>query len=143
MVKFKVYNQGQGSLFPLNLLELIAHGHIARVINEFIDQLDSKLICHAFSGEGCPPYHPVMMLKVLTYGYCTKVFSSREIEKSLKQGVVFMWLSGMQRPGHNTINRFRTKYLDVVLEEVFFQVVWLLKEWGFISLKTCSLTEPR
>ncbi len=135
MIKFKDYNQGQTSLFPLNISELVPVGHLARVINSFVDGLDPKILQSAFSAEGCPSYHPVMMLKVLIYAYTTRVFSSRDIELHLKQDVVFMWLSGMQTPDHNTINRFRGDYLSDVLDEVFFQVVWMLKEKGFISLK--------
>jgi transposase len=133
--KFKGYTQGQLLLLPPSLEELIAPGHVARVIDGFIEHLDINSINNAFPGGGCPPYNPVMMLKVIIYAYCSKTFSSREIERSLNQDIVYMWLSGMQRPDHNTINRFRSYYLSRVLDEVFFQVVWMLKEQGYISLK--------
>jgi transposase len=133
--KFKGYTQGQLLLLPPSLEELIAPGHVARVIDGFIEHLDINSINNAFPGGGCPPYNPVMMLKVIIYAYCSKTFSSREIERNLNQDIVYMWLSGMQRPDHNTINRFRSYYLSKVLDEVFFQVVWMLKEQGYISLK--------
>jgi transposase len=133
--KFKEYSQGQLLLLPPSIEELVAPGHMARVIDDFINQLDICNIKDAFPGGGCPAYNPVMMLKVLIYAYCSKAFSSRDIERNLKQDVVFMWLSGMQRPDHNTINRFRSFYLSKVLDEVFFQVVWMLKDQGYISLK--------
>jgi len=133
--KFKGYTQGQLLLLPPSLEELIAPGHLARVINDFIEHLDPNSINNAFRGGGCPPYSPVMMLKVIIYAYCSKTFSVREMERNLNQDIVYMWLSGMQRPDHNTINRFRGYYLSKVLDEVFFQVVWMLKEQGYISLK--------
>lgn len=46
-----------------------------------------------------------------------------------------MWLSGMSRPDHNTINRFRSERLKDVFKEVFSQVVMLLTESGHIDLK--------
>jgi transposase len=134
--KFKGYAQDQMQLLPPCLDELIEPGHLSRVINDFINKIDNNQLYNAFPGGGATSYHPTMMLKVLIYAYCTKTFSSREIERNMKQDIVYMWLSGMQRPDHNTINRFRSDYLSVVLDEVFFQVVWMLKERGYIRLDT-------
>ena len=47
-----------------------------------------------------------------------------------------MWLAGMQRPDHNTINRFRCDKLKGVLKEVFGQVVILMAEQGLMDIKT-------
>jgi transposase len=132
--KFKDYNQGQMQLLPPNLEELIEPGHLSRVINEFINQIDHSQLYDAFPGGGTTSYNPLMILKVLIYAYCTKTFSSRDIERNMKQDIVYMWLSGMQRPDHNTINRFRSDYLSIVLDEIFFQVVWMLKEKGYLNL---------
>ncbi len=38
-----------------------------------------------------------------------------------EQNIHFMWLAGMQRPDHNTINSFRGKRLQDTLKEVFTQ----------------------
>lgn len=132
--KFKSYEQGQIQLLPPSLDELIEPGHLSRTINSLIDELDHTSVYESFPGGGTPSYHPVMMLKVLIYAYCTKTFSSREIERNIKQDVVYMWLAGMQRPNHNTINRFRSDYLSDILDEVFFQVVLILKDKGYIKL---------
>lgn len=135
MKQFKDYSQGQMQLLPSSIEELVPEGHLSRVINTIIDNLDKDALYRAFPGGGSPPYNPIMMLKVIIYSYCTKTFSSREIERNLKQDIVYMWLSGMQRPDHNTVNRFRSFYLSDVLDEVFFQVVWMLHEKGYIKLK--------
>ena len=76
-----------------------------------------------------------MMLKVLIYSYMTNVYSSRKMECALKENIHFMWLSAMQRPDHNTLNRFRSGVLKGVLREVFSQVVLLLAEEGLLDLK--------
>ena len=96
MKKFKDYSQAQMQLFPPHLEELVPEGHLSRIINTFIDNLDTEAFYQEFPGGGAPAYHPIMMLKVLIYSYCTKTFSSREVERNLKQDVVYMWLSGMQ-----------------------------------------------
>ena len=48
----------------------------------------------------------------------------------------FMWLAGMQRLDHNTINRLRSDKLKGVLKEVFAQVVTLMAEQGLMDIKT-------
>jgi hypothetical protein len=57
------------------------------------------------------------------------------LEAVLKENIHFMWLAGMSRPDHNTINRFRGERLKHVLKEVFTQVVLLLCESGHVDLK--------
>lgn len=47
-----------------------------------------------------------------------------------------MWLSGMSRPDHNTINRFRSERLKDEIRNIFTQVVLLLESQGHVSLKT-------
>jgi hypothetical protein len=46
-----------------------------------------------------------------------------------------MWLSGMQEPDHNTLNRFRSGNLKDSLKEIFGQVVEFLVQEVFVSLK--------
>src|SRR4030042_4765113 len=76
-----------------------------------------------------------MLLKVLVYAYLSNIYSSRKIEEALMQNVFFMWLSGMNKPDHNTINRFRSDRLKDVLKSVFNKIVLLLAEHGVLSLK--------
>ena len=57
------------------------------------------------------------------------------MEAALKENIQFMWLSGMNKPDHNTLNRFRSQRLKDVLKEIFAQVVMLLVESGHVSLQ--------
>jgi transposase len=43
--------------------------------------------------RGYPPYHPVMMVNVLLYSYCTGVPSSRNLAKRLEEDVSFRVLN--------------------------------------------------
>lgn len=67
-----------------------------------------------------------MLLKILVYGYLENCFSSRKLEKATRENIVYMWLSGMQRPDHHTINRFRSERLKQVIDDIFSKVVLLL-----------------
>lgn len=80
-----------------------------------------------------------MLLKVIVYSYLNNIYSSRKIAQALKESVYFMWLSGMQMPDHNTINRFRTDRLSKVIKEVFTQIVHLLHSSGHVSLQEVYL----
>lgn len=46
-----------------------------------------------------------------------------------------MWLVGMSKPDHNTINRFRRQRLQKTFQPIFTQVVLLLCEEGLLSIK--------
>ena len=76
-----------------------------------------------------------MLLKILVYGYVTNVYSSRKLEIACKENINFMWLSAMNYPDHNTINRFRGVRLKDALRAIFEQVVKLLVQEGLISIE--------
>jgi transposase len=134
-VVFKGYNSQQLMLLPPSLDELIDTHHPVRVVEQVIEHIDIQPIINKYKGGGTSSYHPRMLLKVLVYAYLSNVYSSRKIEAALKENIHFMWLSGMSRPDHNTINRFRSDRLKDVLKEVFSQVVMLLTEAGHVDLK--------
>jgi transposase len=134
-VVFKNYITNQPFLLPPSLDELITANHPVRVVNSVIDQLDLSKLLKKYKGGGTSSYHPRMLLKVLIYSYLSNIYSSRKIEAGLKENIHFMWLSGMQQPDHNTINRYRTERLKDTLKLIFGQVVELLSKSGHLSLK--------
>ena len=133
-VVFKDYSPSQIILLPPSLEEMIDPNHPVRVVIQVIDNLDIDALISKYKGGGCSSHHPRLMLKILVYGYLTNQYSSRKIEQSVTQNIHFMWLSGMNYPDHNTINRFRSDWLKGVMREVFRQVVLLLVEKGIICL---------
>ena len=76
-----------------------------------------------------------MMLKVIVYAYSLGIYSSRKIAECFHRDIHFIYLSGMQRPDFNTVNRFLSKYFEEILPEVFsFVANFLIKE-GYIKTK--------
>jgi transposase len=132
---FKSYLQNQPLLLPPSLEELIAVNHPVRVVNEVINQINIEPLLAAYSGGGCSSYHPLMLLKVVVYGYMSNVYSSRKLEDACKSDIRFMWLAAMNTPDHNTINTFRSVKLQAPLKEIFTQVVELLAAEGLLSIK--------
>jgi len=132
---FKEYNQQQNWLFPPSIEELIPEDHPVRIVNGVIEQLDLKLLTEVYAKEGRPSYHPKMLLKVMVYAYMDNIYSSRKIEKAMRENINFMWLSGKQVADHNTLARFRSHKLKDVFKDIFKQVVMLLAEEGLVKLK--------
>ena len=135
-VVFKDYNPKQNFLFPPNLSELIEANHPVRSVSAVIDGLDISNLIRNYKPGGTSVYHPKMLLKVLVYGYLCNIYSSRKLEQALKENVHFMWLSAMNRPDHNTLNRFRSERLKGELKEIFAQIVLYLEKEGLVSLQT-------
>lgn len=136
---FKEYNSDQLFLLPPSLEELIPQDHVVRIVDNVIDKIKIDPLINKYPGGGASSYHPRMMLKVLVYAYLSNTYQSRKIEQAVKSDINYMWLAGMQRPDHNTINRFRSQRLKGVLKEVFSQVVLLLAEEGVLDIKTMYL----
>lgn len=71
----------------------------------------------------------------MIFAYMENTYSSRRIEKLVRENVNFMWLSGMKMVDHNTIARFRSQRLQEAFKDIFRQVVLLLADEGLITLK--------
>lgn len=133
--RFKEYNQQQNWLFPPSIEEMIPSDHPVRIVNGVIEQLNIDPLVEAYHREGKPSFHPKMMLKVMVYAYMDNIYSSRKIEKAMRENINFMWLSGCQVADHNTIARFRSEKLKKAFKDVFKQVVLLLAQEGLVTLK--------
>jgi transposase len=134
-IKFKPYHQHQLMAIPPTFDELIPRGHPVRIVNQIIDEINLDPLLKKYKGRGCTSYHPRMLLKVLVYGYLCNIYSSRKLESATMENIHFMWLSGMEQPDHNTINRFRSDRLKGVIKKVFSQVVLLMAESGHVDLQ--------
>jgi transposase len=132
---FRTYLPEQDLLLPPSLREWLPEDHLAYFVSDVVDQLDLSAIESVYEEDdrGQPPYHPRMMTKVLLYGYCVGVFSSRKLQKRLVEDVAFRVLAAGNQPDFRTIADFRKKHLGA-LEELFRQVLRLTLETGTIKL---------
>jgi hypothetical protein len=82
---YRRYVPEQDFLLPPSLREWLPEDHLAYFVSDMVDQLDLSAITTVYEEEdrGYPPYHPVMLTKVLVYAYCVGVFSSRKIQSRL------------------------------------------------------------
>jgi transposase len=125
----------QGQLLPQSYDEVIEPGHLVRVVNETIEELDLSSLEAKYKGGGTSSYHPKMLLKVLVYAYCKKIYTSRKIAAALRENIHFMWLSGGNQPDFRTINDFRGNRMKEVTETIFGEVLEYLVERGYVKLE--------
>jgi transposase len=137
---YKTYLPEQDLLLPQSLRDWLPEDHLAYFVSDVVDQLDLSAIESVYEEEdrGQPPYHPQMMVKILVYGYCVGVFSSRRIEKRLEEDVAFRVLAAGNQPDFRTISDFRKVHLKA-LEGLFQQVLRLALEAGAVKLGRVAL----
>jgi len=136
MRTFRPYEPDQILLLPPSLQDWLPEGHLARFVSDVVDELDLSAIYEEYEqgdGRGYPPYHPVMMTKLVVYGYCTGRFSSRQIERLTYEDVGFRCLAADQHPDHDTVAFFRERHLGA-LSGLFLQVLRLCREAGLVKL---------
>jgi CheY-like chemotaxis protein len=63
-----------------------------------------------------------LITKLLVYGYCIGVFSSRRIQKRLREDIPFKVLAAGNEPDFRTISDFRKNHLEA-LQGLFEQVL--------------------
>ena len=134
------YDPDQQLLLPAALQEWLPDDHLAYFISDVVDQLDLSSITARYEGErrGGPPYHPRMMVKVLLYGYCVGVASSRRIVQRLHEDIAFRVLAANNTPDFRTISDFRKDHLGA-LSGLFLQVLAFCQRAGLVKLGHVAL----
>lgn len=138
MSNFRPINRDTGFLLPPSVDEWLPERHLARFVVEVIDRLDLSKLSQAYRGSGSASYHPAMLLALLVYGYATKVFSSRALERATYDSVAFRFIAGNEHPDHDTIASFRKRFISDI-EPLFIQVLKLAREMGVLKLGTVGL----
>jgi transposase len=141
---YRPYVPEQDLLLPPSLRDWLPAEHLAYFVSDLVDQLDLSAITGPYEAEerGQPPYHPVMMTKVLVYAYCVGVFSSRKIECRLSEDVAFRVLAAGNQPDFRTISDFRKQHLSA-LRGLFEQVLRLALEAGAMTLGRVALDSTK
>ena len=132
---YRPYCPEQDLLLPPSLQEWLPEGHLVYFVSDVVDQLDLSAIesCYEKEERGYPPYHPRMMVKILVYGYCVGVFSSRKLQKRLQEDVGFRVLAAGNQPDFRTLSDFRKLHLTT-LQGLFEQVLQMALEIGAVKV---------
>ena len=103
--RFRPYSLDQDYLLPPSIKDWLPEGHLARFIGDVTEEMDLKPLLSRYrngDGRGLAAYNPVMMLRLILYGYCVGKRSSRQLEKATYDEVPFRYLAGNQHPDHDT-----------------------------------------
>src|SRR6266446_2493459 len=132
---YRAYLPEQDLLLPPSLRDWLPENHLAHFVSDVVDQLDLSAIESVYEKEerGQPPYHPRMMTKILLYGYCVGVFSSRQMQKKLVEDVGFRMLAAGNEPDFRTISDFRKLHL-AALQGLFDQMLQIALQAGTMKL---------
>src|ERR1035438_4737172 len=137
---YRTYLPEQDLLLPPSLRQWLDEDHLVYFVSDVVDQLDLSAIHAVYEQEkrGQPPYDPRLTTKLLVYGYCTGVYSSRRIQKRLREDIPFKVLAAGNEPDFRTISDFRKIHIET-LQGLFEQVLAMALECGAIQLGRVSL----
>lgn len=99
-----------------------------------VESIDRSILTALYPGGGCPAHDPQVMLKVVLLAYAQGICSSHRINQATCENVGFLWICDMQPLDHSTVNRFRSKHIHPVSEEVFSKFISLLAYMGLVTL---------
>lgn len=134
--RFRVCDLNQPFLLPPSLQDWLPQEHLARFLADVSDELDLSPIFAEYErsdGRGLSAYHPLLLTRLLLYGYSMGVTSSRAIEKATYENIGFRYLAADQHPDHDTIANFRHQHLEP-LAGLFVHVLRLCEKAGLVKL---------
>ena len=139
--RFRVCSLDQEFLLPPSLQDWLPEDHLARFIADVVNELDLSAIYAEYErkdGRGLSAYHPLLMTRLLLYGYCIGITSSRKIEKATYDNLAFRYLSADQHPDHDTLAAFRQEHLEA-LAGLFVQALRLCQKAGLVKLGNVAI----
>jgi transposase len=91
--------------------DLVPADHAVRFVAQYVDGLTAEDwqqlgISWQEGGQGAHGYHPRVLLAAWLWGFISGVRSSRRLEAACSDQLSCLWLTGGQRPDHNTLWRF-------------------------------------
>ena len=142
--EYRPYHPNQLLLLPPSLHDWLPDDHLAYFVSDLVDSFDLSAIESTYEDEarGGPPYHPAMMVKLLVYGYCTGVYSSRRIARHVAEDVAFRVLAAGNTPDFRTISDFRLRHLNA-LTSLFEQTLQLARKAGLMKLGHVALDSTK
>jgi transposase len=134
---FRPYDPAAPLPGPPDLRDWLPPDHAVYLLSDLVDELDLRAITEVYDrgdGGGNPPYHPVLLTKLLLYAYMEGVVSSRQIAAKTYADLAYRVLTVDQHPDFRTISDFRERHL-AALQALFPQVVRLAQRLGLVKLE--------
>lgn len=139
--RFRVCDLNQPFLVPPSLQDWLPENHLARFVADVTNELDLNRVYAEYErsdGRGLSAYHPLLLTRLLLYGYSIGMTSSRAIERATYDNVAFRYLAADQHPDHDTIASFRQEHLEA-LAGLFLQALRLCEKAGLVKLGNVAI----
>jgi transposase len=125
---------GQSWLFPPRITDFIPEDHCCNLVVAVVERVDVSLAEQRYrSRPGNPAYSRRMLLRLVVQAAIDGVWSSRKIDKLAHENVVYMYLTGNEKPDFRTICSFRKENKELI-EAVFKETVRLARSVGLLQL---------
>ena len=130
---------GQSWLLPPDISELIPADHICYLVAAIVNGMDVDEVEKKYRfNPGNPAYSRRMLLRlVIIMASTDAVWSSRKIAKLAHENVVYMYLTGNEKPDFRTICNFKKECKELI-EKAFKETVTIAKALRIPSLNHIS-----
>ena len=119
---------------PLNLELSIPADDPVRLVSAFVEEMDLTELYATYDRIRKNQASPRQMLKIVIYAAMNRIYSSRDIEKSCRRDINFMYLlEGLPAPDHATVARFISIHLSACAKELMAKLDGILLGIGEIS----------
>lgn len=119
---------------PLNLELSIPADDPVRLVSAFVEEMDLTELYATYDRIRKNQPSPRQMLKIVIYAAMNRIYSSRDIERSCRRDINFMYLlEGLPAPDHATIARFISIRLSSCSKVLMSKTDGILLDLGEIS----------
>jgi transposase len=115
-MSYRPYAAPQPLLIGYDPFRDLPPDHLARLVERIVEETVTPPQRPRRPGQ--PPYDPRLCVKVLIYGYCTGLRSSRRLEQACDENLAFLYLTRGDTPSYRTLCTARTEQGD------FLEAVW-------------------
>lgn len=136
-VDYTIFGDNYQFKLPLNIDYIIPKDDSVRLLSQIVEELNLEKLYQTYSRIRGNTITPRQLLKIMIYANMNSIYSSREIEKSCRRDINFMYLlDGASAPDHSTIARFRSIHFSQVSKDIIAQFTNYLGDNSEISKDT-------
>ena len=119
---------------PLDIEKNVPSDDSVRLLSAFVEGMELSDLYNTYGKIKKDQVSPRQLLKIVIYAGMNRIYSSRDIEKSCRRDINFMYLlEGKPSPDHATIARFISLHLSQCSSNILAEVSNILYELGEIS----------
>jgi transposase len=135
MARYKPYKYDQMVMVPISFQHQLEPGTLEHTINELVEHhIDLSVFEAHYQNDntGARAIHPKLLLKVILFAYSRGMISSRQIERTCSENILFMALSSGYRPDHSTLAHFVSS-MQKEIESLFGNILLVCDELDLLG----------